>query len=298
MLSEAQLEELLLALDKVKDKEVEYVIEGNPESITECKLKILKKHDVNRISIGVQSFNKSILKSIDRDYDVDIFELIKVVKRYINNINVDFIYGLPNQSFDEVKEDLNSFIKLDINHISIYSLILEQGTMFYLNGVKEISDDLNRTYYDYIVSYLREHGFKRYEVSNFAKPGYESKHNLTYWKDEEYVGLGIGASGYENGIRYKNSSSLTSYLKGERVRNEEVVNKEDDYEYFLICNLRLEDGFTVDDFINKFGFNIIETKKKEMDELIKNKLITIENNQIKCTDEGIALLDSVILKLI
>lgn len=298
MLSESQLDELLLALDKVKDKEVEYVIEGNPESITESKLKILKKHDVNRISIGVQSFNKSILKSIDRDYDVDIFELIKVVKRYINNINVDFIYGLPNQSFDDVKEDLNNFIKLDINHISIYSLILEQGTMFYLNGVKEISDDLNRTYYDYIVSYLREHGFKRYEVSNFAKPGYESKHNLTYWKDEEYVGLGIGASGYENGIRYKNSSSLTSYLKGERVRSEEVVNKEDDYEYFLICNLRLEDGFTVDDFINKFGFNIIETKKKEMDELIKNKLITIENNQIKCTDEGIALLDSVILKLI
>lgn len=298
VLSNVQLDRLLSELDKVKTNETEFTIEGNPESITKDKLKILKKHNVNRISIGIQSFNKKILRSINRDYNIDVFKLIKLVKKYINNINVDFIYGLPEQTFEDIKDDLRKFITLDVNHISIYSLILESGTMFFKNGVQEIPDDLNRKYYDYIVDFLRNNNYNRYEVSNFCKDGYESKHNLTYWKDNEYIAIGVGASGYVKNIRYKNSSSLTSYLNGKRIREEEVVNSEDDYEYFLICNLRLEAGFDLKEFEDKFHFNLVKAKEEVVNKLIDDGLVVIQNNRFRCTDEGIALLDMVILKLI
>ncbi len=298
ILNEEQLESLLLAIQPLKSINTEFTIEANPESLTESKLSIFKKYDVNRISIGLQSFNKNILKSIHRDYNVDVFNLINLVKKYISNINVDFIYGLPNQTFDDLKDDLNKFVSLDVNHISIYSLILEKGTMFYKDGVEEISDEMNREFYDYIVSFLRQHGYIRYEVSNFCRLGYQSKHNLTYWKDEEYVGLGIGASGFENGVRYKNSSSLTKYLKGDRSREEEGITLQDDYEYFLICNLRLEDGFSLKEFYKRFNFDLFEMKKKEINELVDSSLLVVENDYIRCTDEGIALLDRVILKLL
>ena len=298
VLEEEQLKELLSALNCVKKYDTEFTFEANPESITVNKLKIPKKYGINRISIGVQSFNNNILKEINRDYNVDIFKLIEIVKKYIPNINVDFIYGLPNQTFEDLKNDLNNFVSLNVNHISIYSLILEKGTMFYKNNVKEISDESSRQFYDYIVSFLREHDYKRYEVSNFCRIGYKSKHNLTYWHDEEYVGLGIGASGFENNIRYKNSSSLTKYLNGIREREEEVVSIEDDYEYYLICNLRLEDGFSLKEFEKRFGFNLLTSKEKEIKELIELDLVVIKNDYFKCSDEGIALLDRVILKLL
>lgn len=298
VLNEEQLDKLLFELSFVKSENAEFTIEANPESITENKLKIMKKYDVNRISIGIQSFNKVILKSIDRDYDVDTSKLIQLVKKYINNINVDLIYGLPGESFNDLKRDLDNFIQLDVNHISIYSLILEKNTLFYKRGVQELPDDLSRKYYDYIVNFLRQHNYKRYEVSNFCRNGFESKHNLTYWKNKEYVALGIGASGFESNVRYKNSSSLTKYLKGDRTRYEEKIEQQDYYEYFLICNLRLEDGFSLNTFSKEVGFDLLKFKKKEIDELVARGLLMIENDNIRCSDEGIALLDTVLLKLL
>ncbi len=293
-----QLEKILKAVKPLLDFTYEFTFEANPESLSENKLKILSKYGVNRISIGVQSFNKKVLNYIGRDYDVNIIELINLTKKYICNINVDFIYGLPFQNFNDIKNDLNEFLKLEINHISIYSLILEKGTTFYNDQVKELDEDTNREYYDYIVSFLRENGFKRYEVSNFAKQGFQSKHNLTYRKDEEYIGIGIGASGNFNNKRYRISGSLNKYLDGIRDAEVESITKQDDKEYYLICNLRLEDGFNVNDYINRFGENILEAKKSVIDELISTGLLILEDNYLKCTDNGIALLDLVLLKLI
>lgn len=293
-----ELEKLLSALKPLLKTNYEFTIEANPESIDETKLKIMKKYGINRISIGIQSFNKSLLESINRDFNIDYFKLINLVKKYITNINVDLIYGLPNQSLEMIKEDLEFFIKLDINHISTYSLILEKNTVFSLKGVKEVDDETSRTYYDYILSYLRKHNFKRYEVSNFAKEGYESKHNLTYWKDKEYLALGVGASGYIGNIRYKNSSSLSKYLNGIRDYKSDVVTPKDELEYYFICNLRLEKGFTFKNFQNKFNFDFLKRYKDIIVSLKNKNLVDYNGTNFYCTDEGIMLLDEVLRELI
>lgn len=298
VLNNEELIKLLSAIKPLLKDNYEFTIEVNPESLTIEKLKIFKEYGVNRISIGIQSFNKKILKEINRDFNIDYFKLINLVKKYISNINVDLIYGLPSQNLNILKEDLDNFIKLDINHISTYSLILEKGTEFYLKGVNEVSDEISREYYDYILNYLRSNGFKRYEVSNFAKPGFESRHNLTYRKDEEYLAIGIGASGYIDHYRYKNSASLTKYLKGERDKELEEISFNNDLEYYFICNLRLEDGFNLDEFKNKFHFDFLTKYNDKINKLMSRGLVKVNSGNFSCTDEGIALLDIVLRELI
>lgn len=297
ILSSKNLEILLSNLRKILKNGGEFTIEANPESIDETKLSILKKFDINRISIGLQTFNKELLKSLNRDYNINYFDLINLVKKYIKNINVDFIYGLPNQDLESIKNDLEKFIKLDINHVSLYSLQVEENTLFYNEGVKEISSDQSSEMYNYILNYLRNNGFNRYEVSNFAKPGYESKHNLTYWNNEKYYAIGIGASGYINNIRYKNSANLTKYIKGLREKEIEKLNNEDVRKYYLICNLRKAEGFDLNEYNYKFNKDFLIDYKEEIEYLLAVKAINIENNRIKCTDYGILTLNLVLEKL-
>ena len=292
------LEQLLLNLNKILDNDAEFTIECNPESLTENKLKIFKKYGVNRISIGLQTFNKNLLKILDRDFEIDYFDLIKLVKKYIKNINVDFIYGLPNQTLEILKEDLDNFIKLDINHVSLYSLQLEENTLFYNSGIKEIDSDESAKMYNFILDFLRKHGFNRYEVSNFAKKGNESKHNLTYWRNEKYYGIGVGASGYINNIRYRNLGNLSKYIKGLREKDEEILNLDDERKYFLITNLRLEEGFDIETYNKKFKKDFLNDYKNEIEFLLLAKAIAINNNLIKCTDYGLLTLNLVLEKFI
>ena len=291
-LSIKELKEILtrskLLLNK---KNYEFTIEANPESLDEEKLNLFKKCGVNRISIGVQTLNKSLLKSINRDFNVDIFNLIEITKKYIKNINIDLIYGLPNQTKEDLINDLNDFIKLDINHISTYSLSINPNSIFYVQNIKEVSQDVSREFYDLILNFLRKNGFERYEISNFARKGYESKHNLTYWNDEEYIGLGCGASGYIYPYRYKISSSLTDYIKGKIKIEKEIVHKNDDFKYFLICNLRKKEGFSLAKFKDKFGFNFCNKYKDIITKYVNSGFIKIENDHLFATDEGLITLD-------
>ncbi len=298
ILNENYLEILLLNLSKIIDNDAEFTIECNPESINENKLKIFKKYGINRISIGLQSFNKNLLKILNRDFEIDYFNLINLIKKYIDNINVDFIYGLPGQSFESLKEDLNKFIKLDINHVSLYSLQVEENTYFYKQGIKEISSDDSAKMYEFILKYLRENGFERYEVSNFAKNGFESKHNLVYWKNEKYYAIGIGASGYINNIRYRNSANLSKYIKGLREKEEEILTLEDERKYYLITNLRLAEGFSLDEYNKKFKKDFLSDYKEEIEFLTSINALKIENNIVKCTDFGLLTLNLVLEKFI
>lgn len=297
ILSDEQLEKLLSKIEPLKDFSCEFTIEANPESITESKLQILNKHEVNRISIGIQSFNKSILKEIGRDFDVDYFALIELVKKYVENINVDLIYGFENETEEILKEDLANFIKLDIDHISIYSLTIYPNTVFAVKGKKEQKEEDSRSFYNLILSTLREHGYERYEVSNFARNKKYSNHNLTYWNNEEYVGIGVGSSGYENGIRYTNSGNLSSYLKGERNKEEEKVSLFTKMEYHLITSLRLEKGLSLPLFKNLYGVDFFEKFPKSK-QFIEQKLLKIDGDYIHCTDEGMLLLDYILLRIL
>ena len=278
----------------------EYTVEANPESLTLEKLQMMKEYGVNRISIGVETTDDEILRNINRHHTfVDVKKAVMTAKKMgFDNLNVDLILGLPGSTLEQIKMDLENLMSLDVQHISCYSLTVHPNTVFYLKGIQEPLGDEARKYYDYVHVYLVEHGYQHYEVSNWAKPGFESKHNYVYWKNKQYYGIGLGASGYINDIRYTNTKSINEYLKGNYLDYQEVVSKEDDIEYQIMLNLRTKEGIDLKDFENKFGFDLYQKKQKEIDELIHQGLLIISRGKLLTTYEGMMILDQIILKLI
>ena len=239
-----------------KDKNYEFTFECNLNDINEPLLMYLKNKGINRLSIGVESFNKKILKILGREYNFDIKEKIELCKKYFSNINIDLIYGINGQTLNDLKDDLEKFIELDIEHISIYSLILEDHTILKINNYVEIDEDLNREMYDYICNFLKKNGFIHYEISNFSKKGYESKHNQNYWNNGKYYGFGLGASGYIDDIRYTNTRSLTKYINGKYRYIMENITKKIDMENYMILGLRKTKGVSEKEFKEKYNLDI------------------------------------------
>ena len=298
-LNDHDFELLLKKASSYLDIDYEFSVEANVENLTDNKLAIMKKYHVNRISIGVQSSNDVVLQNYNRHHCFDdAKKVINKVKQYgFNNINIDLIYGYEGQTLTDLDNDLNNFLSLDVPHISIYSLTINKGTMFYNNHYQEQNQDDSRLFYDHILNKLRKSGYSRYEISNYCKPGYESKHNLTYWKNEQYYGIGLGASGYINNIRYTNTKNLNKYINHQFIDEKEIVDKNDLFEYFLLTNLRLEKGFSRLRFKEIFNYDLYEAKKDIFDEMIKKQLIQVDEN-IHLLDEGLIIMDSIILKII
>lgn len=258
-LSVSELNKLFSIIKIFKlSKDYEFTFEVNIEDITEEKLEILKENKINRLSIGIESFNDKYLKYLGRNYTSDIInEKVELAKKYFDNINVDLMYALKNESLDDLEEDIDKILKLDIKHISCYSLIIEKNTKLYIDNTKYISDDLDSDMYDLIDKKL-ENKYHRYEVSNYSITSYESRHNLTYWKNNEYYGFGLGAAGYIDNIRYTNTRNLSKYISGSYERQNELLTKEDKIKYEFILGLRLTSGLNKDNFNKKYGININE----------------------------------------
>lgn len=292
------IEKLLKAIYSLLYKKHEFTFECNPEDINENLLMLLKKYGVNRISIGIQSFNKKILNLIKRNYDINYFNLIKLVKKYFKNINVDLIYGFKEESFYSFKNNLKKFIKLNVPHISIYALTIYKNTIFYKNNYQIQSDEIFAKKYKYIVRFLRKNGYKRYEVSNFCKKNFESRHNLNYWKCGTYDSIGISASGYIDNIRYKNNSNILKYNKGIREKDEELLTLNDLKTYYLITNLRLEDGFSLNQYKKLFRSDYLLEKENIIKEYKKEGFIKVENGFFKFTDKAFFIMDLLLIKLI
>ena len=299
-LSDEGFEDILSFASKYLEKDYEFTVEANVENLTASKLDIMKRCGVNRLSIGVQSTCNELLKEIGRHHTFeDAQKIIKLAKsKGFSNINIDLIYGFKNESLNDLEKDLEEFIKLDIDHISIYSLIVEKGSMFYAKNYPAQEENESRKHYEFIVKFLREHGYERYEISNFARNGKYSRHNLTYWHNEEYYGCGLGASGYENGVRYENTKSLPEYLKGNIISLSEKITKKELEEYYLITNLRLEKGFLKDDYCSKFGVHFEDKYKDKINNFELSKYFNFTDNRVRLTDEGLLLMDFVLLKLI
>ena len=283
--------ELLEMIEPYTKGVEEYTFEANPESLTLNKIKMLREHSVNRISIGVQTTNDKILQAVNRDHT---FEQVKTAIKNlkdngIDNINVDLILGLPHSSKKILKEDLKNVLSLDIKHISCYGLTVNPHTVLYNNGFKEPESDVLRDFYDEVEQTLKSQGFVHYEVSNWAKPGYQSEHNLTYWRNEEYYGCGLGASGYIKDIRYKNTVNLSQYLKRVFVSEKEKVSPKDKITYQIMLNLRTIEGLDV---------NFVKGKESIVEELIKRNLLVKHNDCLIPTFEGMMILDQIILKLL
>lgn len=253
----------------------EFTIEANISDIDKNFLEICVKNKVNRLSIGIETINSKFYKLLGRENNKDeILKKISLAKKYFSNINIDLMYAFPNQTLEDVKNDLDFFRELEVQHISIYSLIIEENTKLYINNIKPIDEELDRKMYYYIIDYLETIGYCHYEISNFAKKGYCSKHNLNYWNNSNYYGFGLGASGYISNVRYSNTRSISSYIKGHRIIEEEIIDKKKEMEEELICGLRKIKGVSVDEFKKKFNIDISDVfnieKLKEQD-LIEEK---------------------------
>ena len=237
---------------------VEFTFECNVENINKEKLEFLYKKGVNRLSIGVQTFNNDLLKILNRHHTKEeVIEKINLAKSIgFNNINVDLIYAIPKEDMNILKNDLDLFLSLNINHISTYSLIIEPNTKLYIDKFKNIDEDLDYEMYKYICTKLKKNGYNHYEISNFAKDGYESSHNLTYWNNEEYYGFGLGASGYVNGIRYDNTKNLNKYLNKNYIYESHELELKETIENEFILGLRKVKGINKKIFQDKYNINI------------------------------------------
>lgn len=288
-------------LNKIKENQnienAEITIEVNPGTVTNKKLLDYKKSGINRLSIGLQETHNELLKQIGRIHTYEEFLTTYNLARNIGfkNINVDLMIGLPNQSIQHIKENLEKITKLNPEHISVYSLILEEGTPLYekyKNKQIELPDEeLERNMYWYVKNTLENNRYTHYEISNFAKKGYESKHNLDCWKQKEYIGFGLGAHSYINGIRYSNEITQNDqfsldYLQYHKIIHEEQ-NTEDMQEEYMILGLRKTEGVSIQEFKNKFGENPIFLFKSELNKLVEKKLLEVDGDFIKLTPKGL-----------
>ena len=252
-----QLLKLFQILSKIRTDKLEFTIESNIESLTEEKLKILRQYGINRISVGIQTVNDKYIKLLNRHHNKDaVLKTIKMVKKYINNINVDLIYAIPGQTLDEMSKDLDVILELDVNHISTYSLIVEEHTKLYINKVKTVDEDLDYTMYNMICDRLKQCGYYHYEISNFSKRGYESRHNLVYWNNQNYYGFGLGASGYIGNIRYDNTKSINRYLNGEFVYVNHILDMKETIENEFILGLRKIEGIDKLAFSKRYDIDV------------------------------------------
>ena len=299
-------------LTKIKEKTkyeiAEITIEANPGTVTETKLKDYREAGINRISIGLQSTKNQLLKQIGRIHTyeefLDAYNLAKKVG--FENINVDLMLGLPNQTIKDLKESLIKVIDLNPNHISIYSLIVEEGTkiekLLEQGKLKLPDEEQERNMYWYVKNTLELNGYHHYEISNFAKEGKESKHNLNCWNQKEYVGFGVAAHSYINGIRYSNTEKIEEYIKNmEKIKedkesiyqiHEKQTNEGKQKEYMLL-GLRKIDGVSIAKFKEKFVENPIFLFRKELDILTKEKLLQVDGDRIKLTNKGLDLANQV-----
>ena len=279
-------------------KECEITMEVNVDSLSLGKIKLLKEFGVNRVSLGVETINSKLQDVLERRTNKDrVISCISNLRSVgITNINVDLIYAIEGESLDDLKKDLNFILSLDVPHVSTYSLIIEDNTKLKIKGIKNIDKSLDREMYDMISKILKENDYIHYEVSNFAKNNYQSKHNLKYWNNLHYYGFGVGASGYLDNIRYTNTRSITNYIEGKNVLDKEILTIKDKIFYEIMLGFRTNIGVDKVEFKNKYNVNIDELFNYK--ELVKDKVLDEDCRYLRVREEYFYVLDDVILRFI
>lgn len=281
-----------------KSNNCEYTIENNFESIDKEKLELYKEFGINRLSFGIETISKDGLKLLERDLDLDkVRDTINICRELgFNNINVDLMYALPNESIKDLKNDLEFIYSLDVEHISTYSLIIEDHTKLNINNIKNISEDLDYEMYKYICESMNSNGYKHYEISNFCKDGYESHHNLCYWDNNYYYGFGLGASSYIDNMRITNTRSLNNYKIGKYVKEVEYLNDEDTIEYEVMLNLRKSDGIDLDKFKSKYNRELKDIYN--YNDLVELGVLELNNNHLYIPEDKWYISNSIIVDVL
>lgn len=303
-------------LNKIKEKitnnetkfnDIEITIEINPGTIDRKKLQDYEEMGINRLSIGLQSTNNEILKNIGRIHTYEEFLEGYNLARSIgfDNINVDLMIGLPNQTIENIKDSLEEVIKLEPEHISVYSLIVEEGTkienILNMNKITLPEEELERNMYWYVKNKLELNGYNHYEISNFAKENKQSKHNVNCWEQKEYIGNGTAAYSYLDNIRYGNTSNIQKYIKTQDFKDEKELEKnkiriidevqtlEDKKKEYMLLSLRKIEGVSIKKFKEKYVENPIFLYRKQLEKLVNENLLTIDGDNIKLTNKGLDL---------
>ncbi len=280
----------------------EISLEVNPETVSYSKFLDLKKLGINRISLGVQTFDNKILKYIGRKHDENlIYKSVENIKLAgFENISVDLIYGLPSQTTEIFLKDLKKAAALTVQHISSYGLKIESGSYFSKNPPEQLpNDEKQAQMYLLMCDFMKTSGFKHYEISNFAKEGYESKHNLAYWQNKNYYGFGLNACGFESNIRYKNQSELTNYLNFPLSFEEKsFINEKENAENEIFLALRLQDGINIALINKKYNMDFETKYKSIIKKYMDLNLMERQQNQIRLTKAGILLSNEIMAEFI
>lgn len=278
-------------------EDMEITIELNPGTLTPDKIKTYKEAGINRVSIGLQTFDDSILKKLGRIHSgKDFYDSYSMLKKAgFENINVDLIFGLPDQTLASGFEDLKKVVQLGVKHISYYSLIIEDGTPMHRwyqeDKVNLLDEDSERKLYHDVKNYLKENDYGHYEISNFSLEGYKCKHNLVYWKIKPYLGIGTGSHSYLNGKRFWNTSNLIEYIDSLNkkilpIEEEEVINKEIEIAEFCIFGLRLVEGINKKEFRKRFNLDLNDIYKDSIIEHKKSGLLIEDDNYLSLSERG------------
>lgn len=281
-----------------KSKECEFTFECNVEDIDEELLIILKNNNVNRLSIGVQTFNEKQIKFLNRKHTKkQVFNNIKLAKSYgFNNISVDLIYAISNENLKVLKKDIKLLLKLNVQHISAYSMQIEKGTKLYFEKTKEIDEEQDYLMYKYINKKLSKNKYYNYEISNYSKKNYESKHNINYWENKKYYGFGLGASGYIDNIRYQNTKSINNYISGNYILEKEIISDKLRQENEIMLGLRLSKGINIKNFNEKYKIDII--KKYNLEFLFKEKVLIKKEGFIFISQDKRYILNEILLNIL
>ncbi|GIN55837.1 radical SAM family heme chaperone HemW [Lederbergia ruris] len=297
-LDERQLESLCQGIrEGLPFTKGEFTFEANPGDLSREKLEILADYGVNRLSFGVQSFNNQLLEKIGRSHRVqDVYRSIEEAQEVgFENISIDLIYALPGQTIDDFQDTLQKALALDLPHYSGYSLIVEPKTIFYnlmRKGKLPLpSEDEEADMYRLLIEEMEKKGLHQYEISNFSRKGYESKHNLIYWNNEEYYGFGAGAHGYIQGTRYSNAGPLKKYMEpiseGRRpVFSENTPSIKEKLEEEMFLGLRKTKGVSVSHFQRKFSLDPFQTFRPAIKEMTERDLLEIHDDHIRLTEKG------------
>ena len=291
----AQLDRLFSILEIFrKNKNIEFTIECNFSNTTREKLELFKKYGVNRLSFGLETISKNQLLFLDRDESREkTINVIKMAREIgFNNINVDLMYALPDETISDLENDLEFIYSLDVEHISCYSLIIEEHTKLSIGGIKNISEELDFSMYKTICDSMKNNGFDHYEISNYCKEEFYSRHNLVYWNNLEYYGFGLGASGFIGNRRYSNTRSINKYLEGSYIVEEEILDEDDLWYYEIMLNLRKKDGIDLDKLYDNYKI------KLDYLELVDLGLVCLDNNRLYIPEEKWYISNDIIIRLL
>lgn len=296
-LSHRQLHRLLQLVQPFADQVTEYSFEANPESLSEDKMQLLVQYGINRISLGVQTLDDAILQRIHRQHTkADVLHVIEQLHRHgIHNITIDMMYGLPNQSMELWQHDIKEITSWPIHHVSMYSLTIEEHSEFGRENLPLIDNEIEGEMYEAGVAILEANGFHQYEVASFAKNGCVSKHNLGYWKVEDYLGVGCGAHGCLGNVRYENTENIHAYLQGDFMEKQEVISFKDRVFEMVMLGLRMKQGIDLKLFHSRFHVELTRIYPSQIKENIAKGMLEIEDGYLRTTQMGLQFLHSLLL---